>query len=888
MDFPKRITESRLWGRLSTRLEYVQVLWEIRSTAEQIGRQVERLIPEFTDHSVRHMDALWGVADEVLTADEAAQLSVGESLLLTGSFYIHDLGMACAATDAGIKQMRLTTNYVSALDRLQSIDHLPKERADVLAIRLASRELHAKKASDLVTKIIPGIDRFLIENADFRNRWAHLLGQVAESHHWDLKQVHQVLGARNAIPTADGEVVDLGYVACLLRLVDYAHINRERAPNLERVLRSEMSPDSILHWDSQANVTGPVRQLNELVYSCTAPIEDVDAWWLFFDMASGLDNEIRRVREYLTGRAVSSNRLHLLGVKGVESPQSFIQHVQLAGDTVPIDIRVQPHSMERVVELLGGSHLYGPDQLAPVRELIQNARDAIILRAAVERRNGIEPYSGRITISMDEQDGHAVLIVRDNGIGMKRDVVVRYLIGVGSDYWHSADFYRDHGKAVEAGFEPIGKFGIGFLSAFMLGDLVEVETEAVGSPKVKLRLRGLGRRGDLSESQNTGQVGTEIRVWLKPRVLPLMNQLAAVVRARAPMLTIPIDIRVRSGSSFVSETIEAGWWKHLDDAELLTFVKTWRSFAFLGSDLKQDQEFANSSYLNFHHFSEGNKFSFKGWPGLRPQSLSDNARAISSGGEESFGVVRCSQGIAIDVASYPDITGVMEVGPVDMTPSRDSLPNERYYSLRRRGSVDTLQDFRERLGAALALEVIAKLNDLERFGMIPARFDFLRYLAKTYGVGVLQCTSLRWIPVLEPPGNIIHRSRAELVETLSLRQRVIVGTGMGPVSAYSVAAGRVPTTELGDTLIIAIRNEEVGVGYSDKPRLQVEHGTTIVGHFEDILTEVAGKNIKLEILPFLLELIAEAWNTSINSLHRQTWVLDIEHDIFWCALERGK
>jgi len=63
---------------------------------------------------------------------------------------------------------------------------------------------------------------------------------------------------------------------------------------------------------------------------------------------------------------------------GVEVPEAFTKFVSLGGNTAPIDIRVQPHSMERVVELLGGKQLYGSDQLAPIRELIQNARDAIV------------------------------------------------------------------------------------------------------------------------------------------------------------------------------------------------------------------------------------------------------------------------------------------------------------------------------------------------------------------------------------------------------------------------------------------------------------------------------------------------------------------------------
>jgi hypothetical protein len=882
MEFPEDVTGSKIWRRLSERVEYVNAIHAIRTIADQIGRQVERLIPDFTDHSVRHMDALWRVADQVLTTAEAEQLSPGESLLLGASFYIHDLGMAFAATNQGIAEIRSTQEYAGTAERLQRVCRVPKERSDILAIRLASREIHARKALDLVTKIIPGVDRYLIEDSEFRSRWGHLIGQIAESHHWHLDRLHRVLGTRNATPTADGEVADLAYVACLLRVIDYAHINRERAPNLERAFRSEMSADSLVHWDAQANITGPLRQHDELVYSCTAPIDDVDAWWLFFDMASGLNNEIRLVREYLNARAISTHRFSLQGVRGVESPQTFTQYVQLAGDIAPIDIRVQPHSMERVVELLGGRQLYGPDLLAPLRELIQNARDAIGLRVAMDRVNGLESRLGRMTISADDHEGHLVLTVRDNGIGMKRGVVVRHLIGVGSDYWHSVEFFRDFGKAAENGFEPIGKFGIGFLSVFMLGDLVEVETESAGATRVQLRLRGLGRRGDLRETPGTGEVGTEIRIRLKPFATELTSRLAAIVRARAPMLNVPIDVRVRSGASLTSETIEPGWWKHVDDAELSSFIQNWGGIAFLGKPRQGDPD------IDMRRFGRkvGNRFDLVGWPGLKPQLISEEARAFSSGGEPADGVLRCSQGIAIDVVGDPDLTGIMDIGRVELTASRESLNDEQIYARPRRARFATKKG-NDLLAAALVPEVLAKMNDLERFGMVPARLTFLRHLASVYGKDILSQTSLRWIPVLEPPGNLIHRSYRELVDTLSKEARVVVGVGISPASTYSLAAGRVPSSELGRTMVLCFRHEEIDISYSAKERLKLEHGAYIEGTFDDVLKNLTGSSMKLELLPLLVDLISEAWRTSTDELRRQRWTLDIDGEIFRSALERG-
>jgi hypothetical protein len=327
---PERVVQSRLW-RAIKRPEFKQILGELRHLAEALASQVERTLPEYTDHSVKHMDSLWAVADEILSESESAKLNSAEAFVLGSCLYVHDLGMALAATPEGIAQIRALEEYVAVRDRLKRSYKLPDQRADELALRAACRQIHAEKVFALIAEPLPGLKRFLIENTEAREAWSHLIAEVAASHHWNLDKVHRELGARNAVPTAAGEAVDAGYLACLLRVIDYAHINRERASNLSRALRSEIGSDSVVHWDAQSHVTGPARENDYLVYGCTAPIDDVDAWWLFYDLASGLDAEIRSVREYLRGRAVSADRFSLQGVKGVEVPEAFTKFVSLGG-----------------------------------------------------------------------------------------------------------------------------------------------------------------------------------------------------------------------------------------------------------------------------------------------------------------------------------------------------------------------------------------------------------------------------------------------------------------------------------------------------------------------------------------------------------------------------
>lgn len=210
-------------------------------------------------------------------------------------------------------------------------------------------------------------------------------------------------------------------MACVLRVVDYAHINWERATSLDRALHSHIEEASLVHWSAQANISGPLRDVDQLVYGCNSPIDNIDAWWQFFDLASGLNKEIRSVRDYLNSRNASTGRFSLSGVKGVDSPELFANLIRLASDIAPIDLRVQPDSMERVIQLLGGEAIYRSDRLAPVRELIQNARDAIALRHAMETANEETIIDGRIDITLDLSKSPAELLIHDNGIGMTEE-----------------------------------------------------------------------------------------------------------------------------------------------------------------------------------------------------------------------------------------------------------------------------------------------------------------------------------------------------------------------------------------------------------------------------------------------------------------------------------
>lgn len=125
-----------------------------------------------------------------------------------------------------------------------------------------------------------------------------------------------------------------------------------------------------------------------------------------------------------------------------------------------------------VTNLLMGENIYG-DKKYGLRELIQNSIDACKLmreESKCSEQFQREQYKPYIRIELD-RDRNKVTIA-DNGIGMSLEILKKYFFNVGVSYY-SSDEYKFKGYK----YEPIGKYGIGFLSCFMLSEKVAIITK---------------------------------------------------------------------------------------------------------------------------------------------------------------------------------------------------------------------------------------------------------------------------------------------------------------------------------------------------------------------------------------------------------------------------
>src|SRR5689334_12213719 len=109
-----------------------------------------------------------------------------------------------------------------------------------------------------------------------------------------------------------------------------------------------------------------------------------------------------------------------------------------------------------------------------LRELVSNAVDAVTKLkhlAVTENLDLADPF--RIDVKVDKDA--KTLTISDNGIGMSADEVKKYLNQVA---FSGAAEFMEHYKINEESQQIIGHFGLGFYSAFMVSDKVEVVTKS--------------------------------------------------------------------------------------------------------------------------------------------------------------------------------------------------------------------------------------------------------------------------------------------------------------------------------------------------------------------------------------------------------------------------
>src|ERR1700704_3210675 len=116
-----------------------------------------------------------------------------------------------------------------------------------------------------------------------------------------------------------------------------------------------------------------------------------------------------------------------------------------------------------------------------LRELISNASDACErVRFAAIADGALLADDPELGIRIDADPVAGTLTITDNGIGMTREEAIANLGTIARS--GTAEFFRSLSGDEQKASQLIGQFGVGFYSAFIVAERVEVRSRKAGMP----------------------------------------------------------------------------------------------------------------------------------------------------------------------------------------------------------------------------------------------------------------------------------------------------------------------------------------------------------------------------------------------------------------------
>jgi len=482
--------------------------------------------PEYTDHSVTHLELTLQTALDLATAPARGLLTSSDAATLATAVALHDCGMylsrdgfeSLVARDSpwrGIpyfdkkdwctlwddfyaeatrfdgRKLRLLFGGNYRPVRPLPPSGAPWEDFDYLLVGEFLRRHHPRLAHEIALFGLPARSGNAIticpKDSDDHHFLSDISGLVARSHGMDLRPCLSYLEEQyhNRINPRRVHAIFLGV---LLRIADYFQIQATRAPT-ERtdvtIFKSQLSEREWKIHQSITDIHNTSSDPEAIVVN--AKPQDVDTYLRLKHWLRGLQSELDRSWAVL-GEVYglqSHNSLNLLGLRirrvrsNLDDEASFAKTVSY----VPARIAFEAANADLLKLLV--APLYDNDPGIGIRELIQNAIDAVREFDDIASRHPELASAKRyeqdadviLHVQCDSEGAPIEVTITDRGIGMTADVVRDYFLKAGASFRRSNTWRQEHEDA--EGHSRVlrtGRFGVGALATFLLGDEIEVTT----------------------------------------------------------------------------------------------------------------------------------------------------------------------------------------------------------------------------------------------------------------------------------------------------------------------------------------------------------------------------------------------------------------------------
>ena len=215
-----------------------------------------------------------------------------------------------------------------------------------------------------------------------------------------------------------------------------------------------------------------------------------------------------------------------------------------------------------------------------LRELLSNASDAIHKRKFLGQTNQIILNSSpdEITVIVDEKK--KIIEIIDTGIGLNEKDLSETLGTIArsgtSSFLDSIDQSADSKEAAKT---LIGKFGVGFYSAFMVADKVLVSTRKADEEQTKI-WESDGETGyTITHSETVTAIGTSIKLFLRKDAKEYADKfkIRSLIKKYSDHIMVPISIQDVKGESEQVNSAQAIWTRlptEISEEEYAEFYKS--------------------------------------------------------------------------------------------------------------------------------------------------------------------------------------------------------------------------------------------------------------------------------------------------------------------------
>jgi molecular chaperone HtpG len=264
------------------------------------------------------------------------------------------------------------------------------------------------------------------------------------------------------------------------------------------------------------------------------------------------------------------------------------------------NMTAQTHNFEadtgKILNIVINSLYSDPDIF--LRELLSNASDAIHKRKFLGQTEPSILNSGENEIFVHVDEKKKTIKLVDTGIGLSADELIETLGTIArsgtSSFLDSIDEATDSKDAAKA---LIGKFGVGFYSAFMVAEKVSVTTRKAGETDVSI-WESDGQSGyTINQSENEHEVGTSVKLHLRKSAKEYadLNKIKSLIKKYSDHILVPIFVQSKDVEKEQANSAQALWTKSPSE------VSEEEYFDFYKSSLDSFDD----PYITLHNRTEG-------------------------------------------------------------------------------------------------------------------------------------------------------------------------------------------------------------------------------------------------------------------------------------------